>query len=144
MASAETYKLLADIMLVIHFAFVLFVVVGLFIIWLGYFRRWDFVRNFYFRAAHLLAMGGVLLESLFGIVCPLTHWEIQLRQLGGQTVYGDQTFMQAWIHKILFYNLESSTFTIIYGCFFTAVVLSFIFIFPKLPWRETKGEPEGN
>ena len=138
MISPGTYRLLADILLVVHFAFVSFVVIGLLITWLGYFLRWIFVRNFYFRSAHILAMAVVLLESVFGVVCPLTTWEIQLRKLGGQVVYEDQTFMQYWIHKIMFFQLEPTTFTIIYSCFFTALVLSFIFVFPELPWRKAK------
>ncbi|MEE3229454.1 MAG: DUF2784 domain-containing protein, partial [Planctomycetota bacterium] len=89
MESQDVYRLLAHIVLVIHFAFVSFVVVGLLLTWIGYFLNWSFVRNFYFRAAHILAMGVVLLEALFGIVCPLTTWEIQLRKLGGQVVYED-------------------------------------------------------
>ena len=134
--------MLAHIVLLIHFAFVTFVVLGLLLTWLGYFLRWKFVRNFYFRAAHLLAMAVVLLEALFGVVCPLTTWEIQLRKLGGQVVYEDQTFMQYWIHKIMFFQLEQTTFTIIYSVFFTALLLSFIFVFPELPGRKAKPLPE--
>ena len=136
MTSPGTYRMLADLVLVIHFTFVSFVVIGLLLPWLGYFLRWKFVRNFYFRAAHILAMAVVLLEALFGVVCPLTTWEIQLRKLGGQIVYEDQTFMQYWIHKIMFFQLEPGTFKIIYSCFFTALILSFIFVFPELPWRK--------
>jgi len=144
MTNQDTYRLLADTMLVIHFAFVAFVIIGLLITWIGYFRRWSFVRNFYFRAAHILAMAIVLLESLFGVVCPLTTWEIQLRKLGGQTVYGEQTFMQYWIHKIMFFNLGSTTFIIIYAGFFTALVLSFIFVRPGLPaWLSGKSAAPG-
>ena len=142
MTSPGTYRLLADIVLVIHFAFVAFVVIGLLITWLGYFLNWAFVRNFYFRAVHILSMAVVLLETVFGIVCPLTDWEIQLRKLGGQVVYGDQTFMQYWIHKIMFFQLEPAIFTIIYSSFFTALVLSFIFVRPRLPgWLSRKNDP---
>ena len=143
MTSPGTYKLLADIVLVIHFAFVAFVVVGLLIIWLGFFLRWRFVRNFYFRAAHILSMAVVLLESIFGVVCPLTEWEIQLRELGDQVAYGGQTFIQYWVHKVMFFQWEETTFEIIYFCFFTALVLSFVFVRPKLPgWIARKNDPE--
>ena len=138
MSSTGFYSLLAHLVLLIHFAFVAFVVLGLLLTWLGYFLRWKFVRNFYFRAAHILAMAVVLLEALFGVVCPLTTWEIQLRRLSGQVVYEDQTFMQYWIHKIMFFQLEADTFKIIYFCFFTALLLSFFFVFPELPWRKEK------
>ena len=134
MTSTDIYRLLAHIVLLIHFAFVAFVVLGLLIIWLGCFLRWRFVRNFYFRAAHILSMAIVLMESLFDYECPLTIWEIGLRKRGGQIVYEDTTFMQDWIHKIMFFEPDNpSIFTIIYTCFFAVLVLSFIFVRPKLP-----------
>ena len=145
MTSPATYRLLADIVAVVHFTFIAFVVGGLLITWLGYFLGWAFVRNFYFRATHILAMAVVLLESIFGIVCPLTDWEMTLRKLGGQAPYGDQGFMHDWVHTLLFLDLQPSTFTIGYACFFMALVLSFIFVFPELPWRKEKpvqGKPE--
>jgi hypothetical protein len=145
MTSTDFYRLLAHIVLVIHFAFVAFVVIGLLLTWIGYFLRWKFVRNFYFRSAHILAMAVVLLEALFGVVCPLTTWEDQLRRLGGEGIYHDKTFMQYWIHKIMFYQFEPGTFKFIYSCFFIALLLSFIFVFPELPWRKEKtlpGQPE--
>ena len=56
------YGVLADIVLVVHFAFVLFVLLGLIAIWVGALFRWSCVRNFWFRLAHALAqqIGGDL------------------------------------------------------------------------------------
>ena len=59
-AGTNTYSLLADLMLLVHFAFVAFVVLGFLAIWVGYFCRWPFVRDLRFRVAHLLAMSVVL------------------------------------------------------------------------------------
>jgi hypothetical protein len=50
------YTLLADAILVIHFAFVAFVVLGFVVIWIGYFARWSFVRDLRFRLVHVAAM----------------------------------------------------------------------------------------
>ena len=47
MTATDFYSMLAHIVLLIHFAFVTFVVLGLLLTWLGYFLRWKFVRNFY-------------------------------------------------------------------------------------------------
>lgn len=143
MTDTAIYTMLAHLVLFIHFSFVAFVVIGLLLTWLGYFMRWDFVRNFYFRAAHILSMGIVLMESLLHIECPLTGWENDLRLLAGQVSYQDKSFMQYWIHKIMFFQLEPGTFTIIYSSFFTALVLSFIFVRPKLPgwFGKKKGPP---
>src|SRR5436190_2400243 len=96
------YGLLADLVLVVHFAFVLFVLLGLFAIWMGRFLRWSWVRNFWFRLAHLLAIGIVVAESVGGVVCPLTTWEDKLRRLaGGGEIYAG-SFMQHWIHRLMF------------------------------------------
>jgi hypothetical protein len=127
------YTLLADSILILHFAFVAFVVIGLFLIWVGWFRRWRFVRNFWFRLAHLLAMGVVAAESLAGIVCPLTAWENQLRLLAGGGERYAGSFVQHWLHRVMFYEASESTFTILYLLFFTAVVLSLWLVKPNGP-----------
>jgi hypothetical protein len=48
--------LLANTILVIHFLFVLFVVGGLPVIWIGAWLRLNFVRNIWLRIAHLAAI----------------------------------------------------------------------------------------
>ena len=46
--------------------------------------RWSWVRNFWFRAIHLLLIGIVVVESLCSINCPLTDWENRLREASGE------------------------------------------------------------
>lgn len=123
---------LADLILLIHFSYVLFVVLGLAVIWLGFFRRWHFVRNFWFRLAHLLAMAYVVAESLMGVDCPLTLWENQFRLKAGGGVY-QGSFIEHWVHQIMYYDGNPQTFTVIYVLFFTAMALSFWFVAPKWP-----------
>lgn len=124
---------LADFVLLLHAAFVAFVLVGLVLIWIGRFRGWAFVRNFWFRAAHLACIGVVVDESLSGIVCPLTTWENRLRLLaGGQTRYAG-SFIQDWVQRLIFYDLDERVFTLIYLAFFLAVALSFWLIPPRWP-----------
>ena len=72
------YRLTADLVVVVHFAFVAFVVFGLLLTLVGGVRRWEWVRGVYFRASHLAAIGFVVVESLCGITCPLTVWEQQI------------------------------------------------------------------
>lgn len=122
--STTLYRWLADLVLLVHFGFVLFVVLGLLVIWVGYFAGWRWVRNFWFRTAHLAAMGVVLLESLAGIVCPLTTWEADLRRLAGQGEVYESSFMQHWIHRLMFFDLGETTFTILYAVFFSLILLS--------------------
>ncbi len=123
-------SLAADAVLLIHFAFVAFVTLGLAAIWIGWLRRWRFVRDLRFRVAHLACMGLVLLESVFGVVCPLTNWEKGLRAAAGQESY-QETFMQHWIHKALFFEVPPPLFTAIYALFFTAIALSWFVVKPE-------------
>ena len=129
MSARSWYLLSADAVLVIHFAFVLFVVLGLGAIWVGWFRKWKFVRNIRFRVAHLACMGVVVLESVFGIVCPLTTWERDLRLAAGAEIY-EETFMQHWVHHVMFFQLPPAVFTALYVLFFVGIVLSLIIVKP--------------
>lgn len=126
---------LADFVLVIHAAFIAFVVVGVILIWIGWFRRWAFVRNLWFRAAHVVAIGVVAAESLSGFDCPLTTWENELRQAAGTPAHYTGSFMQAWIHRLIFYDLNERTFTMIYLAFFLMVAITFWWIPPRWPRR---------
>jgi hypothetical protein len=136
-ASTKIHSLLADLVLLVHFAFVSFVALGFVAIWVGYFCRWQFVRDLRFRLAHLLAMGVVLAESLTGYMCPLTTWENQLRrQAGGAAAYSG-SFIQHWIGRILFHNWSEQTFTFIYAGFFILVGLTFWVVRPqRRVWRQ--------
>ena len=132
---ARLYALLADLILILHFAFVAFVVVGLFAVWMGWLCRWRFVRNFWFRLAHLLAIGVVAAESLAGFVCPLTIWENSLRLLAGGGERYQGSFVQHWLHRVMFFEAGESTFTILYVLFFAAVALSLWLVKPRWPAR---------
>ena len=50
-------RVLADVIVVLHAAYVSFVVFGLAAILLGIVFRWSWVRNVWFRAIHLIAIG---------------------------------------------------------------------------------------
>ena len=56
------YLLAADAILVMHVLFVAFVVIGLLLIHLGKTRGWFWVRNPWFRLAHVAAIGVVTLQ----------------------------------------------------------------------------------
>lgn len=129
---------LADIVLLIHASFILFVVAGLVLIWIGWILKWKFVRNFWFRVLHLAAIGVVVMESISGVVCPLTLWEDKLRLLAGSQARYTSSFIQEWVHRLIFYDLDERVFTIIYLAFFLAVALSFWLIPPRWPPRRQK------
>lgn len=117
--------LLADIILIIHFIFVLFVVGSLPLIWIGTLMRWDFVRNRRFRFAHVSAILFVVVESLIGMVCPLTLLEDRLR--GTET---GESFIQRWLHHILFYDVPEWVLAGVYVLFALVVVITFRLVPP--------------
>jgi hypothetical protein len=117
---------LADLILIVHFAFVAFVVGGLALIWVGAAAGWAWVRNFWFRAAHLAAIAFVAGEALLGIWCPLTVWEDALRG-----VHAETSFIARWIHRVMFYDFPAWTFTVAYVLFALLVAATWWWIRPK-------------
>ena len=122
--------LAADAILVAHFAFVLFVVGGLALIWIGHAAAWTWVRNRRFRMAHLAAIVFVAGEALLGIVCPLTLWEDSLR--GNAT---DKSFVARWVHQLMFYNAPEWVFSALYVGF-AAVVAATFWLIPPQPGKK--------
>jgi Protein of Unknown function (DUF2784) len=116
---------LADVVLVIHFAFVAFVAGGLVLVWIGAAAEWRWVRNFRFRVAHLAAIAFVAGEALAGIWCPLTVWEAALR--GARP---EKSFVAQWIHRILFHDFPEWAFTLAYVLFALAVVATWFVVHP--------------
>src|SRR5688500_4871457 len=117
---------LADIILIIHFLFVLFVVGSLPLIWIGNWMRLEFVRNRRFRLTHLAAILFVTGESLLGMVCPLTWLEDWLRNTPAGA-----GFIERWLHRILFYDVPESVFLTVYVLFALLVILTFKLIPPR-------------
>ena len=118
-------SLLADLVLIIHFLFVAFVVGGLALTWIGAAAGWNWVHNRRFRIAHLAAIVFVAGEAIAGVWCPLTLWEAQLR--GAQA---EKSFVAQWIHWVLFYELPEWAFTAAYVLFALVVVASWRFVRP--------------
>jgi len=117
---------LADLVLLVHFAFVLFVVGGLGLIWIGAAAGWEWVRNFWIRVAHLVSILFVAGEALAGVWCPLTVWEAALR---GQ--HAEKSFVAQWIHRLLFYDIPEWVFTAVYVLFALVVAASWWFVRPR-------------
>lgn len=122
MNEARLYSLLADTILVFHVSFVVFVVLGFMLVVLGLLARWSWIHNRKFRITHLAAIGYVVLQAWFGRLCPLTVWENDLRRRAGQSDYAE-TFIEHWLHEVLFYQAEPWLFTTIYTCFGALVAL---------------------
>jgi polyferredoxin len=111
---------LADLILGLHAAYVLFVVGGLALIWLGIWRGWRWVRHFWFRLLHLAAIGLVAAEALIGLTCPLTVLEDWLRSESDPSM----GFVARWVQRALFWDFPGWVFTLVYLVFALLAVLT--------------------
>lgn len=128
--SGSIYVALADTLLVLHVAFVAYVVLGLMVIYLGHFMAWNWVRNLWFRGSHLVAIGIVVMQSWLGVICPLTTWEMALRERAGAATY-EGSFIQHWLHAILYFDAPEWVFILSYTVFGGLVLLSWFVIRPR-------------
>ena len=115
--------LLADLVLSLHAALVLFVVAGLPLIVGGNLAGWRWVNHWWFRLAHLLAIAIVVAESWLGIACPLTTLEVWLRSQAGQSVQVE-SFIGYWLQRLLYYNFPAWVFIGAYTLFGLLVLLA--------------------
>lgn len=124
------YSLAADILLVIHVLFVIFIVAGLLLIFIGKMRSWKWVHSAWFRAIHLVGIGIVVVQSWMGVICPLTVWEMALRDKAGGVVYAG-SFISHWLSTLLYYQAPEWVFALVYTAFGALVVLSWVWIRPN-------------
>ncbi|MFU8832579.1 MAG: DUF2784 domain-containing protein [Wenzhouxiangella sp.] len=134
--------LMADIVLVAHALIVVFVIVGQALILIGWARGWHWVRNFWFRLAHLVTIGIVVAQAWLGRLCPLTIWEQELRRAAGQAFY-QQSFIEYWLAEVLYLDLPWWAFVTAYTVFGLLVLLTWWRVPPKWPASGTaKGMPD--
>ena len=135
-------RVVADVVLITHVAFVAFVVIGLLLIVCGGFRRWNWIRNPWFRTAHLAATGVVVAQAWFGVICPLTTLEMSLRERAGDVTYGG-TCIAHWLQKLLYYEAPPWVFVVSYTLFGLVVVGSWIGFRPR-PFRDGRVRPSND
>ncbi len=126
---ASMRLLLADILLVVHFLFIGYVLLGQVFIVAGYFRKWRWVRHVGFRTSHVLAIGFVVVQALLGALCPLTIWENALRESAGRAPYPG-TFIEYWLGSVVYYQAPLWVFTLAYTVFGGVVLASWVLVKP--------------
>lgn len=122
------YQFLADAVLGIHLAVVVFIVGGLAAIVVGGLRGWQWIADVRFRIAHLGAIAIVTALEWLGQGCPLTTLESWLRTRAGGTGY-DRGLIADWVRSILFYEAPGWAFALVYTAF-GLVVLAAWWRFP--------------
>lgn len=98
------YALAADLVALLHLAFVAFVVGGQALILLGLAAGWSWTRNPGFRWGHAAAMAIVVAQVVLGVYCPLTLLEAHWRALAGEEAMA-ATFIGYWARRLLYVDV---------------------------------------
>ena len=96
------------------------------LVWIGAALGWRWVRNPWFRYAHLGAIVFVAAEAVLGYACPLTLWEDLLR--GGAR---PESFVGRWVYRLLYYQAPEWLFTALYVLWGLATLLTLRLVPPR-------------
>jgi polyferredoxin len=121
---------LADALLALHVAVVLFVVGLLPLVLIGGVRGWHWVRHRGLRRGHLGLMLFIAAQAWLGQLCPLTVWEQGLRRRAGQSAYGE-SFIEHWLSRLLYWELPAWVFVVVYTAFAALVALAWWRVRPR-------------
>lgn len=130
MNHAPIYRLLADAVLLLHLATVMFVVGGLVLVVAGNILRWSWANSLWFRLAHLATIAVVVAQAWLGQVCPLTTLESWLRGRAGEAAYG-AGFIEYWVQRLLYYEAPAWVFTLAYTVFALLVAAAWWYFPPQ-------------
>lgn len=130
------YLIAADMVLLLHVLIVAFIVLGLCAVIVGKCAKWSWVHNPWFRLSHLSAIGLVMVQSWFGNICPLTTWEMLLREKAGGVVYAGG-FISHWLETILYYRAPAWVFVVAYTVFGALVISCWFWVRPRPLFRST-------
>ena len=118
------YRVLADLVVVAHAAFVLFVVAGGFLV-----LRWPRLAWLHLPAA----AWGALIEFA-GWICPLTPLENRLRRLGGEAGYAGG-FVEEYLLAVLYPSGLTRTHQLVLGALVLGVNLA---VYGWVLWRRSR------
>lgn len=117
------YKIFADTIVVMHFAWILFMLVGFILtlcafFWRGFFDKW------LFRTLHLFGIVYVSFLAIMGKYCPLTIWENSLRAKYDSTLTYSGSCIVHYIEKLIYLDVNLLVMLIptIFIAIFTLVV----------------------
>ena len=114
--------------LALHFAIIAFNVVGCVLIPVGASRGWRWVREFWWRLAHLLSLAVVALQAMLGRACFLTLWQGDLS--GSAHV---QPLIAGWLNRLIYWPLPLWVFAVAYVVVLVYVIALWIWVRPSMP-----------
>jgi hypothetical protein len=131
-SSAWMYQALADAVVVFHFSFILFVLLGGALV-----LRWRRVAWL-----HLPAIAWGIFVEYSGWICPLTPLENRLRERGGLEQYSGD-FVDRYLCAIIYPHGLTHNMQIIYGSIVAGVNVTFYAIILVRWWRSRPAAASG-
>ena len=129
------FKILADIVVLIHFVWILFLFLGGF---------WG-VRNKVVKIFHISGLFFALLIQIFDWYCPLTHLEVWLRSKHNPAITNTGSFIIHYVEKIVY--IEISRPLIIIFTILLCGINAWLYLKKRAnlkPHREDSGEAKFN
>ena len=120
------YSLLADLTLILHFLFILFVIFGALLVLYWRWIAWLHIPS---------VIWGALIE-LYHWVCPLTYLEIHFRQLANETGYTGG-FIAYYLVPVIYPSGLTPAFQVVLGL---AVILINLFLYGFIAWVSYGGK----
>jgi hypothetical protein len=115
------YRIAADILVLVHFAFILFVMLGGFLVlW----RRW-------LAGLHLPAVAWGAWVEFTGWICPLTPWEQELRAQAGESGYNGG-FVEHYVIALIYPEGLTPTVQTVLGAL---VLITNLSLYAWVFWR---------
>jgi Protein of Unknown function (DUF2784) len=100
---AMVYKVLADIVVFVHFLWILFLIFGVF---------WG-IRNRKVKVIHIFALAFAVIIQAFDWYCPLTHVEAWLRSKHDPSLSYAGSFIPHYIEKIVYVELSPTLISVL-------------------------------
>lgn len=111
-------SILSDGVLIVHFAWILFIILGFPIALAFRMRR--------LRIFHTVALVGTVIMQLAGTICPLTDLEEFLRRAAAPGFSYGGSFVVSWLRRLIYIEDIGVSLIIIY--IFTGIYLAFVIL----------------
>ena len=119
------YRVMADIFMVIHFAWILFMLLGLALTVRAFFRP-GFFDRWLFRTIHLVGIMFVAALEALKAYCPLTLWENALRRHYDPSHEYPGSFIIGYLEHLIYPNVSPAVVmvpTVLIALFILAVFI---------------------
>jgi hypothetical protein len=116
-------SILSDAVLVVHFSWILFIILGFPIALALRMRR--------LRVFHTAALIGTVIMQITGTICPLTDLEEFLRRTAAPGFSYGGSFVVSWLRRLIYIEDIGVSLIIIYiltGLYLALIILSYFFI----------------